>query len=840
MSQFRFSSFAKSYLRLLQIPCGIVAIFLLSAIPAWATTWTVTSNADSGAGTLREAMNSAQSGDTITFGFSTPTTITLASTLPTIAVNMTITGPTSGSGSSLTNLVTLDGGGSVEIVKIYSSSNHIIVSVANLNFANGFSILDGGAINNESYSTLTVSNSTFTSNTSRVLGGAINNEPYSTLTVSNSTFTSNTSSVLGGAINNESDSTLTVSNSTFASNTAGTGGGIVNQGEATVVNSTFVGNSAPGGYGSGIYDVGTSLQLYNNIFTGNQNTGFFENSGHAPSESHNIFNDGTYGFTMSSTDLSSNPNLSAQGSYGGLTQTMIPQPGSSAICAGSYDMTLKANNSALSADLTTDQRGAGYNRSNTTYSGYSADTPCVDAGAVQTNYALQGFTIQPSAVDKTAVMTPAPVVTLNESGTEASFASSGTVTVTDAYGYLSSSATPTAMLSSGVATFNNLIFTTTASDVQLTATLPLNEAGTISLTASSSSFNVDSVSQAQLSVTGMPTTAQVYGTSFTVGTSGGTGSGAVTYYGSGACSASGTTVTMTSGTDTCSVYAYKAGAGIYSEATSATVKVSATTATQSTLAVTGVPTTAQAFGATFTVGSTGGSGTGTVTFAGSGACSASGTTVTMTSGTGTCSVTASKATDGNYSLATSAASTVSASLATQSTLAVTGIPTTAQAYGATFTVGSSGGSGSGAVTFAGSGACSASGTTVTMTSGTGTCSVTATKATDGNYASATSAPSTVNASLATQSTLAVTGVPTTTQAFGATFTVGSTGGSGSGTVTFAGSGACSASGTTITMTNGTGTCSVTASKATDGNYASATSAAFHGERIAWLRNPRWQ
>ena len=106
-------------------------------------------------------------------------------------------------------------------------------------------------------------------------------------------------------------------------------------------------------------------------------------------------------------------------------------------------------------------------------------------------------------------------------------------------------------------------------------------------------------------------------------------------------------------------------------------------------------------------------------------------------------MTATKAADANYVSASSVAATVSASLATQ--LAVTGMPTTAQAYGATFTVGSSGGMGTGAVTFAGSGACSASGTTVSMTSGTGTCSVTATKAADANYASATSAVVTVSA-----------------------------------------------------------------------------------------------
>jgi hypothetical protein len=146
----------------------------------------------------------------------------------------------------------------------------------------------------------------------------------------------------------------------------------------------------------------------------------------------------------------------------------------------------------------------------------------------------------------------------------------------------------------------------------------------------------------------------------------------------------------------------------------------------------------------------GGSGTGAVSYADApGACSvnASSGLVTMTSGTGTCSVTATKAADTNYSSATSAAATVAATLASQATLTVTGMPTSAQAYGATFTVGTSGGSGTGAVKFAATGACSvnASSGLVTMTSGSGTCSVTATKAADTNYKAVTSAPATVAA-----------------------------------------------------------------------------------------------
>ena len=71
---------------------------------------------------------------------------------------------------------------------------------------------------------------------------------------------------------------------------------------------------------------------------------------------------------------------------------------------------------------------------------------------------------------------------------------------------------------------------------------------------------------------------------------------------------------------------------------------------------------------------------------------------------------------------------------------------------------SSGGSGTGAVTFSATGVCSLSGTTVTMTSGTGTCSVTATKAADSTYQSATSGASTVSAAQAEQATLTLTEV----------------------------------------------------------------------------------
>jgi hypothetical protein len=168
-------------------------------------------------------------------------------------------------------------------------------------------------------------------------------------------------------------------------------------------------------------------------------------------------------------------------------------------------------------------------------------------------------------------------------------------------------------------------------------------------------------------------------------------------------------------------------------------------ANQATLTVTGVPVTPQAYQATFTVSSAGGSGTGALTFAASGACTntAGGALITMTSGTGICSVTATKAADANYNSATSVAATVSATMADQAALSVN--VSSPAAYTSQQTLTATGGSGTGALTYSvgASTACSVSGATLTITSGSGSCSVTVTKAADANYNSATSTPATV-------------------------------------------------------------------------------------------------
>ena len=244
-------------------------------------------------------------------------------------------------------------------------------------------------------------------------------------------------------------------------------------------------------------------------------------------------------------------------------------------------------------------------------------------------------------------------------------------------------------------------------------------------------------------------------------------------------------------------------------------------ATQATLAVTSVPTSIYVNG-TSTLSASGGSGLGTVTYSlDSGPCTLSGATLTGT-GAGDCIVTATKAADSPYDSATSSPVTVAVSLAPQATLVVVPTPSSINVNG-TSTLSATGGSGSGAVSYSlVSGPCTLSGATLTGT-GAGSCIVTATQAADSTYDSATSSPVTVAVSLAPQATLVV--VPTRSSInVNGTATLSTTGGSGSGAVTYnLVSGPCTLSGATLTGT-GAGSCIVTATKAADSTYNSATSA----------------
>jgi len=366
--------------------------------------------------------------------------ITLTNGTLDIPANTAITGPATVSGAGAYTVFTVDSG--------VTGASLAGLAIVNGNSASG---LGGGIENNGS---LTVNGSTISLSQSAGLGGGIYNN--GTLTVSNSTLSGNQAADSGGGIYNQAEATLTLKDTTISGNSASEfGGGIDSEGALTVISSTISGNTATIAGGGIVLGAGGG-SLANAIVSGNSAdvdpdlVGSYTNSG------GNKF--GAIG-----------TGLTQLGNYGGPTQTMVPLPGSSAICAG-----LAANDTV--AGITADQRGF----ANTIlYPRYS--TPCVDSGAVQTSYALAFTTQPPPSANVGQVLSPAPVVALTESGLLAT-AATGSVTMADSASLLGG--TDAVNLASGSATFSHLTFSAAAGNDVLTATLAL--APSLNITAQAS------------------------------------------------------------------------------------------------------------------------------------------------------------------------------------------------------------------------------------------------------------------------------------------------------------------------------------------------------------------
>ncbi len=408
-------------------------------------------------------------------------TIALSNGTLNIPANTSIDGATSGSGATLTNLVTVAGGGSSSNFSVLTVGSGVTgAAIANLTVSGGNVSGNGGGIDNSG--ALTVSNSTFSGNHAGGSGGGIYSS-NGTLTVTGSTFSGNSvGSGSGGGI--ESAGTLTVDDSTFSRNFGvGSGGGIfIVSGTATVSNSTFSGNFVTLGDGGGIEADG-NVTVSNNIFSGNSAStagGGIFNAGGTLNASYNVYYNNTNGdcfnCTSNTNEVTADPKLAALGGYGGSTQTMIPLPGSSAICAISPS-------SASGAD----QRGE---LRTTTY----GTVTCQDSGAVQTSYSI-AFVQQPSTVVQNADLSPAPTVQLKESGVVFADGTDTTaipLTLTIGSGILGGGSSSTSA-STGIATYSALSISQPGTGDVLTANLSLNSASTpAAILAASNAFNVNS------------------------------------------------------------------------------------------------------------------------------------------------------------------------------------------------------------------------------------------------------------------------------------------------------------------------------------------------------------
>ena len=362
----------------------------------------VTHNADSGAGSLRDAISTACAGSRITFAIPGASTITLATELA-IDQSLTVQGPGA-------NLLTISGNHKVRVLRIGDRKRDIDVTLSGLTIADGnpgfggppSAQFIGGGILNVTAGVLTIINSTLSGNSAsggiQGLGGAIftygapPGTPAGTLNVVNCTLSGNSASSnspgisgggsAGGAIINYANSRANITNSTLIGNTVngvagiGSGGAIYTYPTATLnlTNSTIFGNSVNSSYqsvGGGIKNEGTgTVNVSNTIIAGNTVTATSgaANSRLGPdvwgtfiSQGYNLIgnNRASTGFTkgVNHDQVGSDPPLdpmlaSGLGSNGGPTQTLALLPGSPAIDHGST-----ARDPATGNPITTDQRG---------------------------------------------------------------------------------------------------------------------------------------------------------------------------------------------------------------------------------------------------------------------------------------------------------------------------------------------------------------------------------------------------------------------------------------------------------------------------------------------------
>jgi uncharacterized repeat protein (TIGR02543 family) len=219
---------------------------------------------------------------------------------------------------------------------------------------------------------------------------------------------------------------------------------------------------------------------------------------------------------------------------------------------------------------------------------------------------------------------------------------------------------------------------------------------------------------------------------------------------------------------------------------------------------------------------TGGSGTGSVSYAVSNTstCTVSGSTLTPGSAGSICVVTATKAGDASFDAISTSAQTITVTKINQSPLSWN-LSATSVAYRGSLTLATSGGSGSGTVVFSvGAGSeCSISGTTLLPGDVGSVCQITATKVSDTNYNSADTATQSITVTKISQATLSFSNGNTLT--FGQTMDLLAVGGSGNGSISYsvtsAGTTGCSISGVRLSVT-GAGTCAVSATKAASTNY----------------------
>jgi hypothetical protein len=230
-------------------------ILIFSALNINATNYVVTSNADAGIGTLRQAITDANTDDAVphTITFNGSYTIALSTALPTINKAMSIDGGT--------NTITISAysvSGNSLIVAVNTTLTKLSFDRALVSFgaitgiANTCTFKNGNAGALKASGTFTANNCTFDSNaqTSATSGSAVWGNSSTNVITLNDCVISNNTSTTGPAIyvsGNNAVSSLTINNCIIKNNSntsaSAYGGGIAGSAVMTITNSQISGNT---------------------------------------------------------------------------------------------------------------------------------------------------------------------------------------------------------------------------------------------------------------------------------------------------------------------------------------------------------------------------------------------------------------------------------------------------------------------------------------------------------------------------------------------------------------------------------------------------------------------
>lgn len=228
---------------------------------------TVTSTADSGPGSLRQALQDVCFSGTVGFSSSLAgQTISLTST------ELTLTKPVTIDGASAPGLV-ISGS---DMVRPFVINPFVSATLRNLKITRGYGYqLAGGILNNGALAldhVMVTGNQVTTDGEDWWKGGAgIYNGDGSLLTLLNSTVSDNTASASnGGGIYAFFNSLVVLDRSTVSGNIANVGGGLRTLGDLEIINSTVSGNSSYGWHGGALFHTNGAVKILSSTITGNK------------------------------------------------------------------------------------------------------------------------------------------------------------------------------------------------------------------------------------------------------------------------------------------------------------------------------------------------------------------------------------------------------------------------------------------------------------------------------------------------------------------------------------------------------------------------------------------